>query len=336
MKKRAISLISGGLDSAVGTKLIINQGIEVIGLHFTSIFASKRDKIRGLQAVRTAEELGIELVTKNKGEDYMEVVKNPRYGYGKNMNPCIDCRIFMLRLTRELLAGLDASFVVTGEVIGQRPMSQRRNTIELIEKRSGLEGLIVRPLSAKLFPPTIPEQEGIVDRERLLDVAGRGRHVQYQLVETYKLTEFGMPGGGCLLTDPIFSRKFKDLMSMDRTFTMKDVELLTMGRHFRLSPGAKLIVGRNERENERLGDLWEPPYVLIDPVGFKGPCGILKADGVDESYLLLSALILARYGREVPEKACVSINNGTKRTMEFLKQDIDSDAMLIQQEQEAS
>ncbi|HBL23728.1 MAG TPA: hypothetical protein DDZ40_06385, partial [Deltaproteobacteria bacterium] len=164
MKKRAISLISGGLDSAVATKLIVDQGIEVIGLHFSSIFASKRDKQRGHKALRTAEELGIEIITKNKGDDYIEIIKNPRYGYGKNMNPCIDCRIYMLRLTKELLTELDASFVVTGEVLGQRPMSQRRNTIELIEKRSELQGLIVRPLSAKLFPASIPEQEGIIDR----------------------------------------------------------------------------------------------------------------------------------------------------------------------------
>ncbi len=328
MKKRAISLISGGLDSAVGTKLIIDQGIEVIGLHFASIFASKRDKERGLQALRTAKELGIEIITKNKGDDYIEIIKNPRYGYGKNMNPCIDCRIYMLRLTKDLLAELDASFVVTGEVLGQRPMSQRRNTIELIEKQSGLKGLIVRPLSAKLFPPTIPEQEGIVDRERLLNVAGRGRQVQYQLVETYKLTEFGLPGGGCLLTDPIFSRKLKDLMATDKVYTTKDIELLTMGRHFRLSPTAKLIVGRNERENEYLAALWEPPYVLMYPVGFTGPHAVLKAE-VTESTIMTSAQVIARYGKNLASTATVEINDGTKRTLSFSPEEIDSDAMLI-------
>ncbi|HOW53816.1 MAG TPA: hypothetical protein PLR60_04095 [Syntrophorhabdaceae bacterium] len=328
MKKRAISLISGGLDSAVGTKLIIDQGIEVIGLHFTSIFASKRDKERGLQAHRTARELGIEMITKKKGDDYIEIIKNPRYGYGKNMNPCIDCRIYMLRLTKDLLGELDASFVVTGEVLGQRPMSQRRNTMELIEKQSGLKGLIVRPLSAKHFPPTIPEQEGIIDREKLLDIAGRGRHVQYQLVDTYKLTEFGLPGGGCLLTDPIFSRKFKDLIATDTAYTTKDIELLTMGRHLRLSPSAKLIVGRNERENGRLTALWETPYVLMYPVGFTGPHVILKGDATKDN-IMTSAQVIAHYGKGMAGTATVEINDGAKRTFSFSPEEIDSDAMLI-------
>ncbi|MDD3845801.1 MAG: hypothetical protein PHC90_05505 [Syntrophorhabdaceae bacterium] len=332
MKKRAISLISGGLDSAVATKLIMEQGIEVIGLHFSSIFASKRDRLRGHKALRTADELGIRIITKTKGEDYIEIIKNPRYGYGKNMNPCIDCRIYMLNLTRELLPELDASFVVTGEVLGQRPMSQRRNTIELIEKRSGLTGLIVRPLSARLFPPSIPEQEGILDREKLLDISGRSRHMQYELVETYKLTEFDMPGGGCLLTDPIFSRKLKDLMATDKAYTTQDIELLTIGRHFRLSPSAKFVVARNERENEQLGVMRESSYTTVDPVDFKGPRGILKAEEPSEEVLLMSARIIARYGKDVPRTAKVEIDNGTIRIFSFHPEAIDSDAMLIQQE----
>lgn len=332
MKKRAISLISGGLDSAVATKLIIEQGIEVIGLHFSSIFASKRDRQRGHMALRTARELGIEIITKNKGDDYIEIIKNPRYGYGKNMNPCIDCRIYMLRLTKELLSEMDASFVVTGEVLGQRPMSQRRNTIELIEKRSELKGLIVRPLSARLFPPTIPEEEGIIDRERLLDVSGRSRQVQYQLVETYGLSAFDLPGGGCLLTDPIFSRKLKDLMATDRDYTTKDIELLTVGRHFRLSPSAKFVVARNERENEQLATIVERPYIAVAPVDFKGPRGILKAEEPSEEVLLTSARILARYGKDVPGTATVEIGDGTCRAFSFSVEEIDSDAMLIQQE----
>ncbi len=332
MKKRAISLISGGLDSIVATKLVIEQGIEVVGLHFSSIFASKRDRQRGHMALRTARELGIEIVTRNKGDDYLEIVKNPRYGYGKNMNPCIDCRIYMLRLTKGLLAELDASFVVTGEVLGQRPMSQRRNTIELIEKRSELTGLIVRPLSARLFPPSIPEQEGIVDRERLLDVSGRSRQVQYRLVETYGLSAFDLPGGGCLLTDPIFSKKLRDLMATDRAYTTKDIELLTVGRHFRLSPSAKFVVARNERENEQLAVMGEAPYITVDPVDFKGPRGILKAEELSEEILLTSARILARYGKDVPGTATVEIGDGTSRTFSFQVEEIDSDAMLIQQE----
>lgn len=334
MKKRAISLISGGLDSAVATRLIIEQGIDVVGLHFTSLFASKRDRQRGHMALHTASELGIEIITKNKGDDYIEIVKNPRYGYGKNMNPCIDCRIYMLRLTKELLSEMDASFVVTGEVLGQRPMSQRRNTIELIEKRSELKGLIVRPLSARLFPPTIPEQEGIIDRERLLDHSGRSRQVQYQLVETYGLSAFDLPGGGCLLTDPIFSRKLKDLMTTDTAYTTKDIELLTIGRHFRLSPSAKLVVARNETENQRLTIMGEAPYITVNPVDFKGPMGIIKTEEPSEEVLLMSARILARYGKDVPPTATVEIGSDTKKTLSFQAVEIDSDAMLIQQERQ--
>ncbi len=328
MNKCAISLISGGLDSAVGTKLIIDQGIKVVGLYFSSLFMSKRDRERGVQAQRTARELGIEMITKNKGDDYIEIVKNPRYGYGKNMNPCIDCRIHMLRLAGELLPEVGASFVVTGEVLGQRPMSQRRHTIELIEKQSGLKGLIVRPLSARLFPPTIPEQEGIVDREKLLDIAGRGRLVQYRLVENYKLSEFGPPGGGCLLADPIFSRKLKDLMAAGEAYTTKDIEFLTMGRHFRVSPAAKLIVGRNERENERLKELWEPPYLLMYPVGFTGPHAVLKGDATDD-VIMTSAQIIARYGKRIAGITTVEINDGAKRAFSFHPEEIDSDAFLI-------
>ncbi|MEN6617727.1 MAG: hypothetical protein ABFD12_14330 [Syntrophorhabdus sp.] len=332
MEKKAISLISGGLDSAVATKLIIDQGIEVIGLHFTSLFASKRDRQRGHKAMETAKELGIPIMTKDKGDEYLEIIKNPRYGYGKNINPCIDCRIYMLRLTRELLPELGASFVITGEVLGQRPMSQRRHTIELIEKQSELKGLIVRPLSAKLFPPTIPELEGILDREKLLAVSGRGRHTQYSLVDQYKLTQFDLPGGGCLLTDPIFALKFRDLMATDPSYTKKDIELLAIGRHFRVSPSAKLVVARNEREMEQLERFTGASYTQLDPANFRGPRGILKAETPDEKTLLLSARIIGRYGKDLPSDPVIEITNGTIRPFAFEMQEIDSDTLLVQQE----
>jgi len=183
MNKMAFSLISGGLDSAVATKLILDQGIDVVGLTFTSPFSSKKERFEGLQAIRTAKELGIRLILKEKGLDYIDVIRHPNHGYGKHMNPCIDCRIFMLRNTKEIMTSEDASFVITGEVLGQRPMSQRRPTIDLIERESGLASLILRPLSAKHFAPSKPELEGIVDRGLLLDIAGRGRTAQFNLVE---------------------------------------------------------------------------------------------------------------------------------------------------------
>lgn len=310
MERKAISLLSGGLDSVLATKMIIEQGIEVVGLHFSSPFTSRRERASGFQALRAARELGIRTILMEKGEEYIEVVRHPRYGYGKNMNPCIDCRVFMLKMAAKMMAEEAASFVITGEVLGQRPMSQRRDTINLIEKQSGLAGLIVRPLSAAHFPPSIPEREGIVKREALLDIAGRSRAVQYNLVAEYKLKEFGSPGGGCLLTDQFFSKRLKDLFLKDPDFTMKDVELLRIGRHFRLDDTSKLILGRDKGENEMLYELWSVPYILLSPSGFKGPLGIFKGRLTDEN-LRIAANLIAHYAKANSSAIYLEINNGS-------------------------
>ncbi len=328
MNKKAISLFSGGLDSALAAKLILDQGIDVVGLHFTSHFASKSDKERGIQAIRTAKELGIRLIVKNKGDEYIEVIKKPRYGYGKNMNPCIDCRIFMLEKTALVMAEEEAGFLITGEVVGQRPMSQKRHTIELIEKRSNLAGLIVRPLSAKLFPPTKAELEGVIDRERLLGISGRSRETQYNLVRLYNLKEFARPGGGCLLTDPIFSRKLKNLMENNKAFTPKDIELLTIGRYFRLDNDAMLILGRNQEENERLESFREAPYILFSPLSFKGPKGILQGPPTEETIRMV-ANIMAFYSKDVAPTITIELNNGSLETYEIERKTIDIEQMAL-------
>lgn len=303
-------MISGGLDSALATKLILDQGIEVVGLHFTSPFSSRRERAEGLQALRTAEELGIRLILQEKGPDYIDMLRHPKHGYGKNMNPCIDCRIFMLKKTGDILAVENASFVVTGEVLGQRPMSQRRFTIDLIEKESGLQSLIVRPLSAKHFSPSRPEMEGILDRQKLLDISGRSRMVQYDLMARYKLKAFGSPGGGCLLTDGCYSNRLRDLLAHDRAFTMGDITLLSTGRHFRLRADTKLIIGRNKGENERLRSLWTQPYVLLFPIGFQGPIGILKGR-LDPETIHIAGNIIADYGKNQGSTVTIESYNGS-------------------------
>lgn len=328
MKRKAISLLSGGLDSALATKLMLEQGIDMVGLHFTSHFCSRKDKEQGLQAIKTAQELGIKLVIKDKGAEYIDLVKSPEHGYGKNMNPCIDCRIFMLKKTRDIMAEEGASFVVTGEVLGQRPMSQRRDTIQLIEKASGLEGLIVRPLSGKLFLPTIPETEGIIDRAQFLDIAGRSRAVQYSLTATYHLKEFGCPGGGCLLTDPIFSKKLRDLFFHDKVFTAKDIALLSIGRHFRLRKDTKLILGRNQGENETLKSLWSSPYILFSPIGFKGPSGILKGT-IDEETIRYVVNIIGYYGKHTSSTISIESNNGSLKQYTVEREEIDIERFKI-------
>jgi len=331
MKGKAISLMSGGLDSTVATRLILEQQIDITGLHFTSFFTSRKDRGKNLRAIKTADELGIKLIVLDKGSEYLDIVKHPKYGYGKNMNPCIDCRIFMLQKTRELMKDEGAQFVITGEVLGQRPMSQRRETIERIERDSGLEGLIVRPLSAQYFPPTIPEQEGVVDRKKLLDISGRSRHVQYELVKKYSLKAFHNPGGGCLLTDPVFSKKLRDLFRKDPTFTMKDVELLTIGRHFRLGNETKLTLGRNKEENEIIQNMWESGYTLVSPVNFKGPQGILKGP-IYGNILKNVAHIIAHFSKHNEGTIRITINDGLISMQEFEKTDIDPQAFIIEED----
>lgn len=312
MNRKAVSLLSGGLDSILATKLIMDQGIEVEALHFTSVFCTctKGDKGCGMQAPRTARELGIKITVRMKGLDYLEILKKPKHGYGRGMNPCIDCRIYTLKKAREFMDEIGASFVITGEVLGQRPMSQRRDAIKRIEEESGLRGLIVRPLSAKHFTPTEPEKAGILDREKLLDIEGRSRKRQYELVDNFHLTEFGCPAGGCLLTDPVFAGRVKDLLAQATDITMKDLTLLRIGRHFRLSPDVKLILGRNREENDRLVSLWSPPETILRPSGFKGPVGLVRA-GLVGGVLETAASLMAVYGKVPGPEVAIESDNGT-------------------------
>jgi len=203
--------------------------------------------------------------------DYIKMVENPPHGHGSAINACIDCRIYMLRKVKEMMPELGASFVITGEVLGQRPMSQQRHTIRLIEKESGLQDLILRPLSAQHFEPTLPEREGIVDRDKLLNIFGRGRKPQFELAENLGVTDYPCPAGGCLLTDKVIAARLCDLFAHTADYNQTDLVLLTLGRHYRLHPDLKIILGRKQEENERLISLAKDGQSIFEPENFRGP-----------------------------------------------------------------
>jgi len=301
MRPKAVALFSGGLDSTLAIKLMLEQGIDIYALNFLTIFCTCTSKGCMHQATKLARDLGVQLKVMDVTEEYMEVVKNPKYGRGSNMNPCIDCRIFTFKKAKSFMEEIGASFVITGEVLGQRPMSQQKFTIQLIEKESGLNGLIVRPLSAKLFEPTIPERLGIVDRERLLDIQGRRRIRQIAIAKEFGIAEYHCPAGGCLLTDKGFSNRLKDLLTYVPGYDITDLHLLKMGRHFRISKDAKLIVGRNEKENVSLLNFAREGDYIFDATNIPGPIGLARGDIKEEQKSLIASMI-ARYSDEKSNK----------------------------------
>ena len=248
MNKKAIVLLSGGLDSMLAIKVLQEQGIEVVAMNFYIEFAVCGGSGNEGAAQKAARMLNVPLTTVDITEEYLEMFKNPKHGYGANINPCIDCKIFMLKKAKERMQEVGASFLVTGEVLGERPMSQRKDALDIIERDAGVRGILLRPLSAKLLVPTIPEKEGVVDREKLLDISGRSRKPQMELAEKYGIKEYPNPAGGCLLTDPGFSNRIKDLIQHDE-LTLENLKLLKCGRHFRLSSSTKIVVGRDDKDN---------------------------------------------------------------------------------------
>lgn len=294
---KAIALISGGLDSTLATKLIQNLGIDLVCLNTVSPFClcnhrSSSGCFHG--ASQVVKDLGLKLISINVAEEFLEIVKSPGHGYGSNMNPCIDCRILLFRKAKEAMEKERASFVITGEVLGQRPMSQRLNAMKLIEKEAGLEGLVLRPLSARVLESTIPEKELWIERDKLLAISGRGRREQFSLAKEFGINDYPCPSGGCLLTDPEFSRRLKDLIKHNQ-FTLEEVQLLKIGRHFRISETAKLIVGRNEKENERLANLSkEGDYLFLPTDELAGPVALGRGTFSDD-FLRLSSSITCRY-----------------------------------------
>ncbi|GMR04288.1 MAG: hypothetical protein BMS9Abin23_0181 [Thermodesulfobacteriota bacterium] len=293
---KAVALLSGGLDSTLAVKMMVDQGIEVHALNFTSAFctctsSSRKDGGCKSESRRVASEFGIPIKVMIKGSDYIDIVRNPDHGYGKGMNPCVDCRIYMFKEAKRYMEEIGASFIITGEVLGQRPMSQRRDTFRIIERDSGLEGLILRPLSAAHLEPTVPEKTGLVDRKKMLSVAGRGRRVQIDLAESLGVNDYPCPSGGCLLTDKIFSKKVKDLFDHKKDIAKADLALLRTGRHFRFM-GRKIIVGRDELDNKKLKNLVQPGYTLIEPRDFAGPVVVIAGEADAASRDFAGSLVL--------------------------------------------
>ncbi|MBW2031411.1 MAG: tRNA 4-thiouridine(8) synthase ThiI [Deltaproteobacteria bacterium] len=284
---KALAVFSGGLDSMLAVQLIRAQGIEVLGLFFETPFFSSST------AKKSAAEINLPIRVVDLTESHLEVLKEPRYGYGENLNPCIDCHILMVRKAGETLESEGAAFVVTGEVLGQRPMSQNRKALSLVASESGIPDLVLRPLSAKLLPATLPEQKGWVDRDRLLGLSGRSRKPQIALAKELGIEKYPSPAGGCLLTDPGFSRRMRDLLSSSSDLQLREIELLKVGRHFRIGPATKLIIGRNERENRFIRDFYREGDLLLAPLSVPGPTALAIGEVSPEQEGLVASMTAA-------------------------------------------
>jgi len=291
---KAIALISGGLDSILAARTIQEQGIDVLPLNFYIPFFSRpKEKPRQNIISFVKNTLGKELKIIDISKDFLKILENPVYGYGANMNPCIDCKILMLTKAKELMHSFGCAFIVTGEVLGQRPMSQHRQALELIEKKSGLSEYLLRPLSAQHLTETLPEKKGWVDRKKLLNISGRSRRPQIKLAEFFKFKDYPNAAGGCLLTDAEFVKRLKDIIN-NNDLDVRNIELLKFGRHFRFSQSAKLIVGRDERENEQLLNLAKAHDYIFMPKDAAGPTCLGVGD-FNEELIHLSCAIACRY-----------------------------------------
>ncbi|MBP6909711.1 MAG: tRNA 4-thiouridine(8) synthase ThiI [Candidatus Saccharicenans sp.] len=268
-RARTLLLLSGGLDSLLAGKRLEEQGVEIVGLTFESVF------FEPARAIVAAEKLNWPLILAEITGEEIEIIEHPRYGYGRNLNPCIDCHSQMVRLAAGLLSRYQADFISTGEVLGERPKSQNRQSLGLVEKQSQAGGLLLRPLSALLLPPTKAEELGLVNRERLLDLAGRSRQRQIELARSYGLTDYPTPSGGCLLTDPVFSQKLRQLRDWRGCWLPEDIEIIKHGRVF-LETDGLIVVGRQQEENEKIEKKVLASDLLLALPDFKGPLTVVR------------------------------------------------------------
>jgi tRNA U34 2-thiouridine synthase MnmA/TrmU len=321
-KPKGIGLLSGGLDSALAALIARDAGADVECLHFFTGFCvtghnsrvGRQNRPIANHALQVAAEAGIPVELVDASEDYLPVVLNPKHGYGRNMNPCIDCRVFMLERAKRHMEKVGADFVFTGEVLGQRPKSQLKSAMRAIEKESGLHDRLLRPLSARLLPPTQVEREGRIDRAKLLDIHGRGRKRQIALANTYGISQYMQPAGGCcFLTDASYSRKLRDVIGRKggNGLSVEDIFILGVGRHFRLSESLKVVVGRDEVENTFLGH-YAHEHWLARVCGFAGPTAVIMGEFTDDELGPIASLV-ARYSDGKREPAVdVEITFGTR------------------------
>lgn len=328
-QKKAVALISGGLDSMLAAKVIMEQGIHVEGINFFTGFCveghthaiRKRDtdKPKRNNSLWVAEQLGIKLHIIDIVEEYKSVLLNPQHGYGSNMNPCLDCKIFMVTKARQWMMENHFDFIITGEVVGQRPMSQRKQTMPIVAAESGAADLLLRPLSAQNLPLTLPELQGWIDRAKLFNFSGRSRKPQMALAKQYGFIDYAQPAGGCcFLTDESYSLKLVDLWNArgERDYTLDDVMLLKVGRHIRPKPHFKIIIAREDGESRFMSG-YKRDFISMNCASHRGP--LLLIDGnTNEDDLLLAAEILARYGqgREAEEvEVTIRDREGTERNV---------------------
>lgn len=311
----ALALVSGGLDSQIAAKIVSEQEVDVIGVNFRTGFTSEGDdKLFS----RIEEDLEIEIRSLSvDGEEYLKIIKEPEHGYGSAMNPCLDCRILVLKEAKKYMDEIGADFVITGEVLGQRPMTQRDDTLDLIKRESGLGRRLLRPLSAKLMDPTRPEETGCIERENLLDISGRSRKRQLELAKEYGLHNYTQPAGGCLLTEEEFGHRIQEVFDHKgrEDTTMEDMKLLKYGRHFRLPDGSKAIIGRNEEENEQLKRFLNEGSWRLELSSVPGPLTLIRGEPTKSDFTL-AARLTARYsqGRDMEEVEVVLEKGDRKKS----------------------
>jgi len=308
MKPRAVALLSGGLDSMLAIRMMQDQGVEVEALNFRTIFACCKD-----ESAQAARDLGVRLTVVGQEDDYLDLIKSPRYGYGRGANPCVDCRIYMFEGARRFMQQVDASFLISGEVVGQRPMSQKMSDLRVIARDTHLEDLLLRPLSAKLLPPTLPERTGVVDRNKLFAFQSRSRKGLIALAHEYGFKQVPTPSTGCILTERQFGEKVHDLIEFDSQAGRWSFELLKVGRHFRYDARTKVVLGKDASQNEMLRRLGDSPEasanVVMEPANFTGPTALLEGAYGESVARYASGLILRYTKHELPvdaELLCVS------------------------------